>query len=431
VSRGGKVCMRSVPASTLGTIALGALLTLAAGGCSKKTVAPASQPVPQGQQSGEMIMMGWHEQGSVWFVVDDPGTPDTPNDDVLSTVGADFFADPNGVRTTTLDISNSNSLEAMRVGENGNVAPLFDFMVPATVRLIGANLDSYDFEDFAPLAPPQYFGRGVLNGTVTTGSPVSNPASALPTCDDNMNFIPEPIASQRDSVLDVQFEEDPRAAFYVVEISDGSAVVGTGDVFTNERRARGILSPLLPGQRPLNSGIVLMPAGTGLSGFHVTFSTRAFPLFFHIRVTAIDAQGRMVNRVNDYLHTHQASGPDNIETYEPLGGAVEVLNPYSDQGPPLVLPEFLTRDQAFALLGSFGGTGRPAQVANLGTSAAASGPSAPPSAAFTEAMSRLLKQPRFTPEGVRQQMASIRRAIDSGSSANQQTRVSTASGVRH
>jgi hypothetical protein len=340
--------MRSVKASSLGTIVLGALLTLAAGGCSKKTVAPASQPVPEGQQNSELVMMGWHEQGSVWFAVTDPGTPDNSGDDVLSTVGIDYFADPDGVRTTTLDVSASNSLEAMRVGADGNVAPLFDFLLPATVRAIGQHFDTYDFEDFSAPATPQYFGRGVLNGTVTTASPVSNSAGAFPTCDETMNFIPQPIGSPGDSVLDVSFEEDARAAFYVVEISDASGVVGTGDVFTIERRTRGIPSPLLAGQRPLNSAIILMPAGTGLAGFHVTFSTRAFPLFFHIRVTAIDAQGRMVNRVNDFAHTHQVAGPENHETYEPLGGAVEILDPYANT--PLVLPVFLTHDQAFAIL---------------------------------------------------------------------------------
>jgi hypothetical protein len=431
VNQGGKVGMRSDHVSSLGTIVLGALLTLAAGGCSKKTVAPDSQPVPEGQQSGEMIMTGWHEQGSVWFVVTDPGTPDSPNDDVLTTVGADYFADPNGVRTTTFDVSPSNSLEAMRVNADGNVAPLFDFPVPASVRLIGADLDAFDFEDFSPPATPQYYGRGELNGIVTSASPVSNPASAFPTCDESMNFIPEPFGAPNDSVLDVQFEEDPRASFYVVEISDASGVVGVGDVFTNERRARGIPSPLLPGQRPLNSGIILMPAGTGLAGFHVTFSTHAFPLFFHIRVTAIDAQGRMVNRVNDYAHTHQVSGPENRETYEPLGGAVEILDPYANTHPPLPLPTFLSSAQAFALLESFGGTGRPAQVANLGASAAFSNPGAQASTGFTDAMNRLLRQPRFTPEGVRAQIVSIRRGIDAGSGANLKTRVSTAAGVQH
>src|SRR4029077_15243282 len=159
--------------------------------------------------------LGWHEQGSVWFVVSDPATPTNPNDDELVTADADSFQDPNGVRTSTFDFSPSNSLEAMRVNSDGNVAPLFDFMIPPPVSLIGRGLDSYEFEDLAPLATPTYFGRGVLNGTVTTNSPVSNPASAFPTCDDNMNFIPQAQSLPKDSVLDVQFTDDPRAAFYV------------------------------------------------------------------------------------------------------------------------------------------------------------------------------------------------------------------------
>src|SRR5262249_51633051 len=113
VSRSRKACMRSVNVSSLGTIVLGALLTFSAAGCSKKTVAPGSQPTPEGEQDA-MLMMGWREQPSIWFRIDDPGTPDDKNDDVLDVVGADFFEDPNGLRTSTFDSTPSNALEAMR-----------------------------------------------------------------------------------------------------------------------------------------------------------------------------------------------------------------------------------------------------------------------------------------------------------------------------
>jgi len=391
-----------------GVLALAALSLLGAFGCSKKVMDPNSRPVPEGQQNGQLLMMGWHEQGSFWFAIIDPGTPNDPTDDVLGKGGIDYWADPAGVRTSTFDISQSNELEPFRVGSDGNSTPMFDFLLQPSVRLIGTDLESYDFEDFSPLPEPRYYSRGALNNVVTPASPVSNAAGAFPSSDENMLFVPPPKLPARDSVLDVRFTDDSRAVFYVVEIGDASGVLGTGDVFSFERRLFGIPSPLLPGLRALNGLTLLMPGGSGQTGFQVRLTSKRWPLFFHVRVTAFDGSGRMVNRLNNFLHVHTAGGGQNVETYEPLGGAVEVLDPYPDAVNPVPPPLTLSRDDALAILQAHGG-GNLRTVSHLAASGGSGAPAA--SEAFTDAVKQLVASPMFAKQASDERFRAIRQQM--------------------
>jgi hypothetical protein len=280
-------------------------------------------------------------------------------------------------------------------------------MLDPTVRLIGSDFESYDFEDFAPAPDPKYYGRGVLNGQVTTASPVSNRAGAFPTIDDNMIWNPTPKQPKSDSTLKISFVDDPRAVFYVVEVGDASGVLGTGDVFSRSRRQFGIPSPLLPGTLPERGFTFVLPGGLGQTGVRATLSSRRWPLFFHIRVSAFDGEGRMLNRVNDYLHTHTTDGGNNIETYEPLGGSVQVLDPYPDPVNPISPPPVLTRDQAFALLESKGGVPGRGQVTYVGRGALVGPGTNAPSAAFSDAMRSLMATPGFSKAATDQRFRAI------------------------
>ncbi len=329
-----------------------AAAALAAAGCSKKVTAPLS--TPEGQADGSILLMGWHEQPSVAFVVVDPATPDNPQDDALGGVVLDVWADTAGVRAMSYDLSESNQLEVLREASNGGLEPLFDFWLNPIARLIPQNMDIFEFEDFQPAANPRYVQRGVVGGVVTTESPVSNFASALPSFDDDMIFVPPTSLGISDSILKIQFVDDPRAAFYAVQVSAGGDLIAKGSAASFARRLRGIPSPVVSGISSFaNSGIFTMPGGSGLTGIRVPISSRLWPLVFYIRVTAFDAQGRMVNRVNNYLHTRATADGDNFEFYEPLGGAIQILNPYPPPGIPAFSPLILSRDQAFTILSGF------------------------------------------------------------------------------
>ena len=400
--------MRS-PAPALVRTGFAGLLALAAlTGCSKKTTAPGSRPLPEGVQNGSMLMTSWPEQASIWFTIADPATPDTPSDDFVSQLGEDYYQDPAGVRSATMDASQSNEMQVFTIGDDGNAHELNDFLLAPTLRFIGRDLDVYEFEDLAPGTTPAYVGRGAFDGVITTTSPVSNVTRVTGPISDNLDYTAAPKGAAGDSVLNVQFTEDPRAEFYVVEINDANAVLGSGSSFSIERRSRALPSPLLPGTAPLQSGIILMPAGTGLVGFNVTISSRFWPLSFYVRITAFDANGQLINRVNDYFRTLVRDGNLNLATYEPLGGAVTVLDPYPNPAAPVPVPDVLSRDQAFAILESVSGSA-PALVTRL---AGQRPVSAPPSVAVVQALSKMAREERFSAERVRTDLAQIRARLE-------------------
>jgi len=370
--------MRSPLPALVRTALVGMLAIPLLAGCSKKTVAPNSLPQPEGQQNDQVMMLGWQEQPSYWFSVLDPGTPQSPLDDFLGTLGADYWKSPSAVRCMALDLSPSNQLEIFRQDPDGNAKPLFDYPLNPQFRFIGSGIDLFEFSDLDPPSAPVYHARGLFDGVSTTSSPLSNRVEAAGPVREDLQFLVDPIGGQNDSTLDVRFSEDPAAAFYLVEIRNGSDVMGSGSSFSIERRLRGIPSTLLPGTRSRTSVSFLMPPGSGATGIsvevHATvepFRLTLWPMVFYIRVSAYDAKGRMINRVNQYLASTTRDGKDNVTLFEPLGGAVQTLSPYPGllPPPPNDAPVVLTNRQAFDRLRAVGGS-TPTEIATLSTSSA-------------------------------------------------------------
>ena len=403
--------MRSPLPALVRTGLPGLLALVALAGCSKKTIAPNSQPLPEGQQNGSMLMLGWPEQASISFRTGDPGTPESPGDDFLDRVLADYWADPAGVRATVLDVSSANQVEVFRTTPDGNAQGLFDYFLPPTWRFIGQDLDAYDFEDFSPGSAPEYVGRGAHNGVSTESSPLSNLTRVTGAISEDLDFLPAPKSPANDSTIDVQFSEDPRAEFYVVEVADGNSLAGTGSSFALERRLRGIPSALQPGVLPLRSELIaLMPKGSGLTGFSLAPASHIWPQMFYIRVTAYDADGQMVNRVNDYFRSTERDGNTTLTNYEPMGGALQLLDPYPSPTQPLSPPDVLTHDQAMAILKSFGGAVQP-QAQMLSREPITLRPTTPQMA---QALSGLARHERFSAANLRAQMAAIRAGMAQG-----------------
>ena len=138
----------------------------------------------------------------------------------------------------------------------------------------------------------------------------------------------------------------------------------------------------------------------------------------------------MVNRVNDYLHTKTTGGGINTETYEPLGGSVEVLDPYPDAVHPVPVPLVLTHDEALAILESHGGTGAPQLVSQLAGSAAGAG-TASDGGAYSEALNFLLGKPMFSEQATRQRMLAIRQSLDQHTKAESATTSKVDTEARH
>src|SRR5262249_48564548 len=158
----------------------------------------------------------------------------------------DYWSDPRGARATAFDVSTANALQTFSVGADGNVVPLFDFLLQPEVRIIGQNTDLFTFEDFSPPAAPRYFERGAVDGQITPASPVSTSAGAGAFAED-MAWLVGPKLAPNDSPLRIQYADPPGAVFDILQVSEGTGVVGNGQTFSFERRLRGIPSPFLPG----------------------------------------------------------------------------------------------------------------------------------------------------------------------------------------
>src|SRR5262249_3625302 len=156
-----------------------------------------------------------------------PGTPSNTLDDELSSVSQDFFADSNGVRSASLDASVANQMQAYSVGADGNVHPLFDFLLAPEVKFIGRGVDVFSFEDTHPTPASRYYVRGAVDGVVTTQSPVSNAATSGAFSEDMTWQVPSKLAPN-DSTLKILYADDPRAVFDVVQIGGASSVLGSG-----------------------------------------------------------------------------------------------------------------------------------------------------------------------------------------------------------
>src|SRR5262249_38781316 len=110
----------------------------------------------------------------------------------------------------------------------------------------------------------------------------------------------------------------------------------------------------------------------------------------------------------NFLHVHTAGGGQNVETYEPLGGAVEVLDPYPDAVNPVPPPLTLSRDDALAILQAHGG-GNLRTVSHLGASGGSGAPAA--SEAFTDAVKQLVASPMFAKQASDERFRAIRQQM--------------------
>jgi hypothetical protein len=402
--------MRALDPALVRTAAGLAMALALVAGCSKKVTAPNSRTLPEGRQDGQLLMMGWAEQASVSFTVADPGTPEEPADDFLAELAHDYLVGPGVVRSATLDLSPANQLEVFSVGADGNVHELFDFLLPPSLRYIGRDTDLYEFSDPSVSGTPTYVGRGALDGVVTNVSPVSNRIRVSGTIDESLDFLIVPKLFAGDSVFKIQYTEDPRAAFYVVEVNSAGGVLGNGSSFSLERRTRALPSPLQPGTRSLTSFFAVVPPGVGAAGIQQVISSPVWPLSFYIRVSAYDSDGRMVNRVNDYMRTRNRDGDDNLATYEPMGGAIEMLDPYPNPVAPTPVPDVLTSAQVAAILAGFP-TPAPT-VTNLSETGLAPRPADGTSFERVRALSLVGRSPRFMPEGLRRGVAAARAAME-------------------
>jgi len=165
-------------AIALGMLA-GTLLVMAS--CSTKNPAAVdpSFTTPEGTFSNQTLLIVWPETPVVGKVYrDNPPVGANSDDEFLGFESHQLYPDGT-INGMVLDGSPSTSFQILRREPNGGLLPLGDFALDPARRWLDQHWDAFQFQDERPRTSfPEYVGRGLLAGSATALSPVSNVATS-------------------------------------------------------------------------------------------------------------------------------------------------------------------------------------------------------------------------------------------------------------
>jgi hypothetical protein len=296
-------------------------------GCSDK-VTPLT-PGDNAGASSDIVLFGVQDQIVTSTAWSDPGTPQDPTDDTF--IGASsltFGGDTTSAILQVLDASEANTVRPYRREGASQFTRFLDFDVPAFDRNLRTNTDLYLLRDSRGiLGASEYLAKGIVNGLETRSSPVSN--QVFPWGHVENSLILSIDRLQRDSVMAISFTPDPRAVVYVLEGYFSSVITTSRDL--------GALSslplPIAMTHQFSSFGFVLPGEETQIRipFYRVPFQKNLFPLQFVMRMSAIDANGRVVARsAPDFIQRPLGRDEANNNLYEldPVGGWIITLDPY-------------------------------------------------------------------------------------------------------
>ncbi|MCC6649707.1 MAG: hypothetical protein IT348_01005 [Candidatus Eisenbacteria bacterium] len=313
-------------------------------GCAKKVTAPDSGfSTLEGVQTDDVLLVGWQQPERLAAHYLDPGTPDDNSDDYVGTVEQLAPDSVGHVMAAVFDHSIATGLQVFRKYENGGLASMFDYSLRPLIKDLVLQRDVFTFEDPSPIASgASYVVRGTMNGSAGNSAPISNLTAPLGAIDEDILLT----SADRfaDSIGVVSWTPDPRAVLYIVNILDFGEVTASRNkaIYTN------FPAPIYPD--PTSSQVILLQTGTSIP---FNFVGDHFPIRMIVRVAAVDANFRIVNRLNPGAATlltrppvpndpfklrFTEEGPAGFNAYTvlPVGGAKIVFDPFNQD----VRPQF-------------------------------------------------------------------------------------------
>ena len=288
----------------LRSFALVALLALGAAavaaGCAKKvTSVDSSFTKLEGVPDARTILMIYPEEtaaSSVWADTLDSGVdlPGHPGDGLDRRTDS-TYARPTGLlHVLLLDGTKASGFELFRSAPNGGLMKVSDFHLVADRKWLSTGWEAYESTVGIPAGyTPSFVARGLLAGVAGPQSPLSNvttPATALftPTITYRDSLVPS------DSLFNISWSAVPGAAGYWLQVYSFSS-----RATTLEQASSGQPTPIWNGNVNNNFvGYVAAPAThykLGSPGALVlTFSPPIRNREYRVRVTAVDAAGRVI-----------------------------------------------------------------------------------------------------------------------------------------
>ncbi len=302
--------------------ALLVLLAIGAVSCAKKPVSlvdPALAPpvYPEGRAANTNLILYpdtpvpielWQDDGEVTALdkLDDVNGGGTAGDHRVSS----FFQYETGsgaVVGMIIDSTDASQYQIFKRQSDGGFLDLLPYTLKPTQSWTTNRFDAYQFSDPHPYAAPltQYIGRGVVDGLVTTQSPLTNLGDlTIANVPGRLKYL-SPVdfgatPATTDSLIPFKWQAVPGAAgYYLTMYGLPSAYLQSDELFRNAL-PRPVMTDRIPvyfaAWFPASVTSYTMgdpvPAGTKVitSGREVVMNAR-----YAVRIAAVDANGEMID----------------------------------------------------------------------------------------------------------------------------------------
>ncbi len=304
-----------------GLLAALAIVSLATGCAKRITEVDASYTQIEGTPSAAAMLTIWADTPVAVQVWSDVGNPPGPSaDDVLLRTEQRYLNGQGQVLMMLIDNSNANGFQMMRRALNGGFEQVRDFVVHPTRKWVATHWETYRLIDPNPsgFTPASYVGRGLVGGTVTAASPLSNEAQlTLANVPPSISYTANP-ATNGDSLFTMSWTPVAGAAGYWLHV-----YTYRPDARIEDRYNAATPRPIFDG--PVTDHLVALLDAASTS-FRMGNTTGATILAYkpalvgreyEVRVTAVNAAGQVIGFTPGTLRTSIIS--DEVYVQFPSG----------------------------------------------------------------------------------------------------------------
>lgn len=302
-------------AARAGLLATVVLAALGLAACAEKiTTVDPSFIAPEGAASAQSGLAVWREiPNHLYIYVRGNLEADPPIPHVLVDSVTMATALPGQLHGVIRDSTTSNSYQVYRREPNGGYRELYEFNAAAARRWFDRGWEIYHFTDADTVVPTHtYLGRGVVGGTATLASPLTNEASDLVRAVQNITYTGvvggvdadgNPIAL--DSLFTMNWLKVTNAVAYYIHVYQWSFNL----IHLEEQIASGMPAPLfigksrdilvayLPAPNPSPAELTFTmptPSARPPEARVLTCRETRFGQEYLVRIAAVDANGQLI-----------------------------------------------------------------------------------------------------------------------------------------
>ncbi len=307
------------PLRSIASLVAVAVVALAMAGCTKKlTSFDPSYTSPEGRvDAGARQIVQPDLPTTMYLVKLKAGNCDECVDTLVSTTSI-YPAGPGVTRGMIFDGTAANSYEILRRELNGGYAPLSDYALSPSQRFAHSGWKLFTWQDPRPSGfdPPTYLGRGLVSGTNTPTTPLTNVAI------NHEAEVQDLLVGTPDHLRTFGFSHVDSAVAYILQVY----AMRTGDENAAIHNAAPAPYATQDQRDYLVAWLPINAEGIDAANAKVLVDLPFVPLGVYLmRASAVDSRGRLI--AYSYGSLFEASAPDG---YARLfqGGA------YLAQAPP-------------------------------------------------------------------------------------------------